>query len=117
MNCEMVYNIIATDDFERQLRRLGKKYASIPHDYATFLEELLNNPEMGDKLGGNTRKIRMAITSKGKGKRGGARVITCNVLVSVENTDIYLLTIYDKGEQDSITENEIRKLKKHNGLL
>ena len=113
----MVYKIVATDDFERQLRRLWKKYSSIPNDYAKFLEELLENPEMGDKLGGNARKIRMAIASKGKGKRGGARVITCNVLISVEDTDIYLLTIYDKGEQDSITEKEIRKLKERNGLL
>jgi len=113
----MVYKIIATYDFERQLRHLGKKYASIPSDYAIFLKELSENPEMGDKLGSNTHKIRMAIASKGKGKRGSARIITCNVLVSIENTNIYLLTIYDKGEQDSITEKEIRRLKEHNGLL
>ena len=113
----MVYKIIATDDFERQLRHLGKKYPSIPNDYANFLEELLKNPEMGDKLGSNIRKIRMAVASKGKGKRGGARIITCNMIISIENTNIYLLSIYDKGEQDSITEKEIRKLKERNGLL
>ena len=72
---------------------------------------------MGDDLGDNTYKVRMAIASKNKGKSGGARVITCNVLVDVVNTDIYLLTIYDKGEQDSISKKDIEYLKKKNGLL
>jgi mRNA-degrading endonuclease RelE of RelBE toxin-antitoxin system len=116
MNYEMVYEIVATEDFERQLRRLEKKYSSIPSDYAKFLEELLKNPEIGRRLGGNARKVRMAITSKGKGKRGGARVITCNVLINIENMDIYLLTIYDKGDQDSISNKEIETLKSRNGL-
>ena len=71
---------------------------------------------MGDDLGNNTRKVRMAIASKNKGKRGGARVITCNVLVNVENSKIYLLTIYDKGEQDSISKKEIKHLKEIYGL-
>ena len=59
----------------------------------------------------------MAIASKNKGKRGGARVITCNVLIDVINTDIYLLTIYDKGEQDSISKREIDQLKKTSGII
>ena len=84
----MDYKVIATEDFERQLRRLGKKYSSIASDYAKFLEELRSNPEIGDKLGGNARKVRMAIASKGKGKRGGARIITCNVLIDIDNAKI-----------------------------
>ena len=71
---------------------------------------------MGDKLGGNARKVRMAIAAKNKGKRGGARVITCNILINIENTDIYLLTIYDKAGQDSISSKEIETLKRKNGL-
>jgi len=112
----MDYNIIATEDFERQLRRLGKKYSSIPNDYAKFLEELLGNPNMGDDLGNNTRKVRMAIASKNKGKRGGARIITYHFLVDVVNTKIYLLTIYDKGEQGSISSKEIKYLKEINRI-
>ena len=73
-------------------------------------------PARGDDLGNNTRKIRMAIASKNKGKRGGARVITCNVLIDVVNTRIYLLAIYDKGEQDTISEHAIEYLKAKNGL-
>jgi mRNA-degrading endonuclease RelE of RelBE toxin-antitoxin system len=112
----MNYEVIATVDFERHLRRLSKKYSSMLKDYAKFLEELLANPEMGDKLDGNTRKVRMAIASKNKGKSGGARVITCHVLINIENTKIYLLTIYDKGEQDSISSKEIEMLKQRNLL-
>ena len=57
------------------------------------------------------------LASKNKGKSGGARIITCNVLVSVEDTEIYLLQIYDKSEQESITAKEVQTLKQLNGLL
>lgn len=112
----MNYKIVTTDDFKREIKFFIKKYHSFLEDLKKFEKELLKNPEIGDKLGDNTRKIRMAIASKGKGKRGGARIIACNVLISIENTNIYLLTIYDKSEQDSITEQEIRRLKEYNGL-
>ncbi|MDR1718530.1 MAG: addiction module toxin RelE [Dysgonamonadaceae bacterium] len=112
----MNYNIIVTTHFERCLKHLYKKYRSIKQDLADFIEELRKNPEVGIPLDKNTFKIRMSIKSKGKGKSGGARVITCNVLVGVSDTDIYLLTIYDKADQDSISDLEIKKLKKLNGL-
>jgi len=113
----MNYEIVTTEDFDRNIKPLFKKYRSLPDDLENFKKELLKNPEMGDDLGDNTRKVRMAITSKNKGKRGGARIITCTVLVDVENSEIYLLSIYDKGEQDSISSNEIEILKRRNGLL
>jgi len=50
-------------------------------------------------------------------KRGGARIITYHFLVDVINKKIYLLTIYDKGEQDSISTQEIKHLKETNGLV
>ena len=108
----MNFQIVTTADFESNFKRLLKKYRSLDSDYEILINELLANPSMGDDLGGNIRKVRMAIASKNKGKRGGARVITCNVLIDVINTDIYLLTIYDKGEQDSISKREIDQLKK-----
>jgi hypothetical protein len=113
----MNYEIVTTEDFERNFKRLGKKYASLPDDYERLIEELLENPRLGFDLGGNIRKVRMSIASKNKGKRGGARVITCNVLVSINDTDIYLLTIYDKGEKDNISRKEIQQLKQENNLL
>ncbi|MCY7410186.1 MAG: type II toxin-antitoxin system RelE/ParE family toxin [Chitinophagales bacterium] len=59
---------------------------------------------MGTALGKNCFKIRMAITSKGRGKSGGARIITH---VFVAGTIIYLLSIYDKSDQENISEKEI----------
>ena len=112
MNCK----IVTTEDFDRNVKSLAKKYHSFFEDLKVFRKELLENPEIGDKLGGNIRKVRMAVASKGKGKRGGARIITCNVLIDIENTKIYLLTIYDKGKQDSISSKEIELLKHRNGL-
>jgi hypothetical protein len=59
----------------------------------------------------------MSIAAKNKGKSGGARIITCNVLIDVENAKLYLLTIYDKSKQDGISKEEIRHLKKISGLI
>jgi len=112
----MNYAIVTTDYFDRKVKFLTKKYRSFLSDLEFFQKELLENPTMGDDLGGNIRKVRMAIASKNKGKRGGARVITCNVLIDVVNTDIYLLAVYDKSEQESISGTEIENLKKENGL-
>ena len=112
----MNYKIVPTEDFDKNVKPLAKKYHSFIEDLKKFKKELLSNPEMGSSLGGNARKVRMAIASKGKGKRGGARVITCNVLIDVEHSKIYLLTIYDKGEQQNISGKEIEILKRRNGL-
>jgi len=112
----MNYKIVPTDNFESKFKHLSKKYRSLFDDLEQFKQELLKNPTMGDDLGDNTRKVRMAIASKNKGKRGGVKVITLNLLIDIENTKIYLLTIYDKGEQDSISKEEIRYLKIISGL-
>ena len=74
------------------------------------------NPNLGTDLGGGLRKIRMSIASKGRGKSGGARVITFSVIISVEETEVNLLTIYDKSERESISRAEIEHLLEKNGL-
>jgi hypothetical protein len=113
----MNYKIVTTDDFDRKVKSLAKKYHSFLNDLRHFQKELLEYPEMGVDLGDGIRKVRMAIASKNRGKSGGARVITCNVLIDGAGTKIYLLTIYDKGEQDSISQNEIEYLKTINGIV
>ena len=59
---------------------------------------------MGTPLGHDCFKIRMAISAKGKGKSGGARVITH---VQVTKEDIFLLSIYDKSEAENIADKEL----------
>lgn len=98
------------------VKRLAKHYVSFADDYATLLEDLKINPRLGTDLGGGLRKIRMRITSKGKGKSGGARVLTFTVMATVDETEINLLYIYDKAERSSITANEIEELLRKNGF-
>lgn len=61
---------------------------------------------MGTSLGNDCYKIRMAITSKGKGKSGGARVIT---FVQIIETTIYLLSIYDKADTSNISDAVLKE--------
>lgn len=105
----MKVKLIPSIEFDRQFKRLAKKYKSLPVDYLTLSKDLKENPFQGVDLGGDVRKIRMTIGSKGKGKSGGARVLTLNVLVTDE-TDVTLLTIYDKNEIDSVSDEYIRWL-------
>lgn len=107
----MKVEIYTHPEFERQLKQYAKKYRSIKNDYAAFLDEIRKNPYCGTDLGGGTRKVRMAIASKGKGKGGGARIITYTVnSISEEEIDVTLLYIYDKEEMDNVSDKFIRYL-------
>jgi hypothetical protein len=75
----------------------------------SLIENLERNPDLGTSLGNNCFKIRMSIASKGKGKSGGARIIT-NFIVS--NKTIYLLSIFDKSEKDNLSDKELQELLK-----
>jgi len=100
----MSYNVIAIQRFRKELKKLAKKYPSLKSEYAELIDSLEKNPKQGDDLGKNCYKIRMSVASKGKGKSGGARIITH---VRVLETTVYLLSIYDKSEQESIADKEI----------
>ncbi len=103
----MSYRIVAIGIFEKQFKRLFKKYPSLKSDFNKLLEQLDSNPTIGTPLGNNCFKIRLKINSKNKGKSAGARVITH---VYLSNGTIYLLSIYDKSELDNITDKEIKDL-------
>ena len=97
--------------FDRQAHKLAKHYASFRDDLKEFIKELRNNPEMGTDLGSGVRKVRMSITSKGKGKSGGARVITYNIEKKSEDEIlITLMTIYDKSEISNVSDAYLRSL-------
>lgn len=82
----------------------------------TLLAELKDNPYTGTDLGNNLRKIRLAIKSKGKGKSGGARVITYTLTVKDNRIDVTLLTIYDKSDRENIPAHELLDILKAEGL-
>lgn len=108
----MNFEIRTLSSFDRKLKRLAKKYKSLKEDLMSLSASLLDNPTQGADLGGGVRKVRMSIGSKGRGKSGGARVITYTVLVDEESGIITLIAIYDKSEQDTISRNEIEILQK-----
>jgi mRNA-degrading endonuclease RelE of RelBE toxin-antitoxin system len=103
----MSFNVIVTEPFERKLKRLVKKYKSIKQDLLSLIEELEENPTFGTPLGKGCYKIRIAITSKGKGKSGGARIIT---YVKIHNNSVFLLDIFDKSNQATISAKELQLL-------
>ena len=98
-------------EFLKQAKHLARKYPSFPEDLRVFIDEITTNPLSGVDLGGGVRKVRMAIKSKGKGKRGGARVITFNYVVGEDNRDITLMTVYDKSDRETISDKEIIDLR------
>jgi len=105
----MSYEILLSDNFRKEAKRLVKKYPSLRKEIEELGHELSENPTMGIPLGNDVYKIRLAIASKGKGKSGGARVIT---FVKVSATSVLLISIYNKGERDSISDQEIAALLK-----
>lgn len=100
-------------EFKRQFKRLAKKYHSLRNDLDSWKKEILEDPFQGDDLGGGVRKIRMVIADKGKGKSGGARILTLNVKVSEDGMNVTLLTIYDKGEISNVKDEFIEFLIKN----
>lgn len=112
----MKYSIEVLATFKKEAKRLNKRYTSFIEDYDKLINELEENPHLGTDLGGGLRKIRMRITSKGKGKSGGARIITFSVVIAIDETEINLLYIYDKAERSSISSKEIEELLRKNGL-
>ncbi|MDP2723268.1 MAG: type II toxin-antitoxin system RelE/ParE family toxin [Bacteroidales bacterium] len=105
----MSYNLIITPAFGRDAKPLLKKYKSLKADLAGLFESLENEPSQGKPLGKDCYKIRLAITSKGKGKSGGARIITC---VKITSDKVFLLSIYDKSEKEDISVKGLNELLK-----
>ena len=103
----MKYEVLTIPPFDRQMKRLAKKFTSLKAEYSALIEELEGTPEKGIPMSNNCFKIRLAIASKGRGKSGGARVITH---FYVEAETVFLLAIYDKSEQDDISDKELREL-------
>ncbi len=105
--CWMNYSVSTIPLFDKQAKRLAKKYPSLKFDLAELFESLADNPRQGVALANNFFKIRLAISSKGKGKSGGARVIT---YVKVTQATVFLASIFDKSERDTITEKELQEI-------
>jgi mRNA-degrading endonuclease RelE of RelBE toxin-antitoxin system len=103
----MKFEVSTTSTFRREAKKMLKKYPSLRQELLELNDKLSSNPTLGVKLGNNCLKIRMSIASKGKGKSGGARIITH---FYIEGSTVYLLSIFDKSETDSISDSQIADL-------
>lgn len=113
----MSVTVRITKSFKTAIKPLLKKYPSLKNDLLKLEEALIDEPKQGTSLVNNVYKIRLKIASKGKGKRGGARVISFvetvllgEVEVEEEEIAVNLLTIYDKADTANITDKELKDL-------
>ena len=110
-----VNKIYISDNFRREAKPLLKKYRSLSRELSILEAELLANPNTGISLGNDCYKIKLGIKSKGKGKSGGARIITHLHFITIKNEDaayVVLLSIYDKSEYSSLPDYVVKHLVK-----
>jgi mRNA-degrading endonuclease RelE of RelBE toxin-antitoxin system len=103
----MNYNIQLTPNFQKEAKRLAKKYPSLKSELSELFTELESNPTLGIPLGNDIYKIRLAIASKNKGKSGGARILS---FVKIVQNTVLLFSIYSKNEIDNLTDKQIQQL-------
>ena len=104
----MKYEFRPSPAFLKSVKALAKRYPSLKEDLAVLRRSLEENPLQGVDLGGGMRKVRMSIKSKGRGKAGGARVITFNIVISSHDTIIVFVYIYDKADAASVKNETMR---------
>src|SRR5947207_12555350 len=97
---------IETNVFTRRIGALG-----LEESLRGLQHELLDNPEAGDVEPGTAglRKVRLGDPTRGKGKRGGARV---HYLWLPHRGQIYLMFVYGKNEASTLTADQKRNCEK-----
>ena len=112
----MSFEIQTTSYFDSEAKRLAKRHHSFVDDLQDFRDSILKNPYQGTELSPGIRKVRLTIGSKGRGKSGGARVITFTYLVDEKDGVVILLLLYDKADASNIKMNVVRQIIKDLGL-
>ena len=112
----MNFEIQTSSYFDAEAKRLVKRHRSFIDDLQDFRDSILKNPYQGTELSPGIRKVRLTIGSKGRGKSGGARVITFTYLVDEKDGVVILLLLYDKADASSIKMNVVRQIIKDLGL-
>ena len=103
----MSNKVVARQTFQKQAKKIARRYKSLPNDLQKLIDQLKENATLGTALGGNVYKIRLAISSKNKGKSDGARVIS--YVYQMAET-VFLLSIYDKAYTENISDEELKYL-------
>ena len=100
--------------FDKDVKRLFKKYKQLPDDLKVLNKKLLENPKSGIELSNRCYKIRLANSSIPTGKSGDFRIIYYYIDT---NENLYLMSMYSKNELENIDDKMILQILKENGLL
>ena len=103
----MSYSVLTIPQFEKDVKKLAKKFKAIKKDLSKLIKELKEQPTQGVSLGNGLYKIRLANSSVPTGKSGGFRVITYFI---DEEKNLYLLSIYSKTKKATISDDELREV-------
>jgi mRNA-degrading endonuclease RelE of RelBE toxin-antitoxin system len=107
----MSLNILSLNSFDRDVKKLVKKYPNIFQDLGKLKFILIQNPKSGVNLGDNLYKIRIENSANKKGKNAGFRVI----YYYIDNNDnLFLIKIFSKNKLQNIPKSTILKLLKNN---
>ena len=98
----MIKEIRFSEEFDRAFKRLKKRYRSLPDDVKKLLASLVENPQQGVELYNGMRKVRISFASKGRGKRGGGRVI---IQLTVSEDSLTFVYIYDKADMQNVSDD------------
>ena len=101
-----------SDDFKVAYKRLKKRHRSLEVDFERLLLSLMENPDQGVELIEGVRKIRLAISSKRRGRSGGARVI---LRARIVEDELQLIYIYDKSDFENVSDIFLRDVLKRMG--
>jgi len=110
----MNLNIKTLGCFDKDVKRLFKRYKQLPNDLKVLNKELLENPKSGIELGNRCYKIRLANSSIPTGKSGGFRIIYYHI---DSNENLYLMSMYSKNELENIDDKTILNILKDNCLV
>jgi mRNA-degrading endonuclease RelE of RelBE toxin-antitoxin system len=100
----MNFDVVILAEAKREVKSLSKRYKSFKDDLLQLILSLEAEPQQGEPLGKDCFKIRLAVSSKNKGKSGGARIITC---VKIVAETVFIIAVYDKSDFDSIPDKVI----------
>ncbi|HHH19537.1 MAG TPA: hypothetical protein ENK86_03350 [Campylobacterales bacterium] len=109
----MSLRIVRLETFDKDVKRLYKKYKQLPNDLKHLLHELNENPKAGIDLGSHCYKIRLANSSIPTGKSGGFRVV---YYYYDGEENLFLMTMFSKRDMENMSDEKITELLKKYGL-
>ena len=96
----MKYRFVFTAQFDRDLKSLHKHNPGLRRDFEAFIETF--DAESHPVIPGTSGARKARVPAKGRGKRGGYRMI----YYLVKGNTVWLLTMYDKVQKENLSPME-----------